>query len=138
MRGLLVDSNVLLDVFEDDPVWAEWSEEMLEKHGATHTLCINPVIYAEVSAGFERIEELEAAIIGAGVRMLQIPREALFLAGKVLSEYRRRGGIKLLPLPDFFIGAHAAVENLELLTRDASRYKSYFSTVKLISPGSPH
>lgn len=138
MRGILVDSNVLLDVFEDDPVWAEWSEEMLEQHCTTHILCINPVIYAEVSTGFERIEELEAAIIGAGVRMLQIPREALFLAGKVFFEYRRRGGIKLLPLPDFFIGAHAAVENLELLTRDASRYKSYFSTVKLISPGSPH
>lgn len=134
MRGLLVDSNVLLDVFEDDPVWAQWSEEMLEHYSTTHILCISPIIYAEVSVGFERIEELEAAIIDSGVRMLQIPKEALFLAAKVFVEYRRRRGIKLSPLPDFFIGAHAAVEKLELLTRDVSRYKSYFPTVKLVSP----
>ncbi len=134
MRGLLVDSNVLLDVFEDDPVWAPWSEEMLEQYGTTHILCINPIIYAEVSVGFERVEELEAAIVDSGVRMLQIPKEALFLAAKVFVEYRRRRGIKLSPLPDFFIGAHAAVEKLELLTRDVSMYKSYFPTVKLVSP----
>lgn len=134
MRGLLVDSNVLLDVFEDDPAWARWSEDMLEQYSATHILCINPVIYAEVSAGFERIEELETAIIASGVKMLQIPKEALFLAAKVFVEYRRRSGIKLSPLPDFFIGAHAAVEDLELLTRDVSRYKSCFPTVKLVSP----
>ncbi len=134
MRGLLVDSNVLLDVFEDDPVWAQWSEGMLEQYGTTHILCISPVIYAEVSAGFERIEELEAAIIDSGVRMLQIPKEALFLAAKVFVEYRRRGGINLSPLPDFIVGAHAAVEKLELLTRDVSRYKSHFPTVKLVSP----
>ena len=136
MRGLLVDSKVLLDIFEDDPVWAQWSEEMLGRFSATHILCINPVIYAEVSVGFQRIEELEAAIIGSGVRMLEIPREALFLAGKVFVEYRRRGGAKISPLPDFFIGAHAAVEGIELLTRDESRYKSYFPTVKLILPRS--
>ncbi len=134
MRGLIVDSNVLLDVFEDDPVWAQWSEEMLELYGTTRILCINPIIYAEVSVGFERIEELEAGIFDSGVRMLQIPKEALFLAAKVFVEYRRRRGIKLSPLPDFFIGAHAAVEKLELLTRDVSRYKSYFPTVKLVSP----
>lgn len=134
MRALLVDSNVLLDVFEDDPVWAQWSEEMLEYYGASHTLCINPIIYAEVSVGFERIEELEAAITDCGVKMRHIPKEALFLAAKVFVEYRRRKGLKLSPLPDFFIGAHAAVENLELLTRNVSRYKSYFPTVKLISP----
>lgn len=107
MRGLLVDSNVLLDVFEDDLVWAQWSEEMLEYYSTTHTLCISPIIYAEVSVGFERIEELEAAITNCGVRMLQIPKEALFLAAKVFVEYRRRKGLKLSPLPDFFIGAHA-------------------------------
>jgi predicted nucleic acid-binding protein len=134
MRGLLVDSNVLLDVFEDDPVWVHWSEDMLEQYSTTHILCINPVIYAEVSAGFERIEELEAAIFDSGVRMLQIPKEALFLAAKVFVAYRKRKGTKLSPLPDFFIGAHAAVEQLELLTRDVSRYKSYFPTVKLVSP----
>ena len=136
MRGLLVDSNVLLDIFEDDPVWAQWSEEMLERYSATHILCINPVIYAEVSVGFQRIEDLEAAIIGSGVRMLEIPREALFLAGKVFVEYRRRKGAKISPLPDFFIGAHAAVEGIELITRDESRYKSCFPTVKLILPRS--
>ncbi|MGC8493991.1 MAG: type II toxin-antitoxin system VapC family toxin [Syntrophobacteraceae bacterium] len=134
MTGLLVDSNILLDVFEDDPVWAQWSEEMLEYFSATHILCINPVIYAEVSVGFGHIEELEAAIAKCGVRMLEIPREALFLAAKAFIEYRRRKGIKASPLPDFFIGAHAAVENLALLTRDVSRYKSYFPTVNLISP----
>jgi predicted nucleic acid-binding protein len=134
MRGLIVDSNVLLDVFEDDPVWAQWSEEMIEQYSTTHILCITPIIYAEVSVGFERIEELEAAIIDSGVRMLQIPKEALFLAAKVFVEYRRRRGIKLSTLPDFFIGAHAAVEKLELLTRDVSRYKSYFPTVKLVCP----
>jgi len=134
LRGILVDSNVLLDIFEDDPVWAQWSEAMLERYSATHALCISPIIYAEVSVGFERIEELEAAIIGAGVRMLQIPKEALFLAAKVFVEYRRRKGIKVAPLPDFFVGAHAAVEKLELLTRDTRRYKSYFPTVKLVSP----
>ncbi len=134
MRGLIVDSNVLLDVFEDDPVWAQWSEEMIEQYSTTHILCITPIIYAEVSVGFERIEELEAAIIDSGVRMLQIPKEALFLAAKVFVEYRRRRGIKLSTLPDFFIGAHAAVEKIELLTRDVSRYKSYFPTVKLVCP----
>jgi len=134
MRGLLVDSNVLLDVFEDNPVWGQWSEGVLEQYSTTHILCISPIIYAEISVGFERIEELEEAIIDSGVRMLQIPKEALFLAAKVFVEYRRRRGIKLSPLPDFFIGAHAAVGRLELLTRDVSRYKSYFPTVKLVSP----
>lgn len=136
MSVLLVDSNVLLDIFEDDPVWAQWSEDMLEHYSTTHILCINPIIYAEISVGFQRIEELEAAITHCGARLLQIPKEALFLAAKVFVEYRKRKGIKLSPLPDFFIGAHAAVENLELLTRDVSRYKSYFPTVKLISPNS--
>jgi predicted nucleic acid-binding protein len=134
VKGLLVDSNVLLDVFEDDPVWAEWSEEMLEYYGSRHILCINPVIYAEVSVGFERIEELESALTGCGLRLLQIPKEALFLAAKAFVQYRRQKGFKLSPLPDFFIGAHAAVEDLQLLTRDLSRYKSYFPTVRLISP----
>ncbi len=134
MIGLLVDSNVLLDVFEDDPVWAQWSEEMLEYYSTTHVLCINPVIYAEISVGFAHIEELEAAIANCGVRMLEVPKEALFLAAKVFVDYRRRKGIRVSPLPDFFIGAHAAVENLALLTRDLSRYKSYFPTVELISP----
>lgn len=134
MRGLLVDSNVLLDVFEDDPVWAPWSEQMLGQFSMTHALCINPIIYAEISIGFERIEQLEAAVVACGLRMLEVPKEALFLAAKVFVEYRRRKGTRLSPLPDFFIGSHAAVENLELLTRDVSRFKSYFPSIKLISP----
>lgn len=136
MKDLMVDSNVLLDEFEDDPVWAQWSEEMLEYYRSTHILCINPIIYAEVSVGFKRMEELEAAIIACDLRLLPIPKEALFLAAKVFVEYRRRKGNKLSPLPDFFIGAHATVQNLGLITRDVSRYRSYFPTVKLISPDS--
>ena len=134
MRKLLVDSNVLLDVFEDDPVWADWSETMLETYSAEYVLCINPIIYAEVSVGFQRIEEVEVALGGCGVRMLEIPREALFLAAKVFLDCRKRKGMRTSPLPDFFIGAHAAVADLELLTRDPSRFRSYFSTIKLVCP----
>jgi len=134
MRKLLVDSNVLLDVFEDDPVWADWSETMLETYSAEYALCINPIIYAEISVGFQRIEEVEVALGGCGVRMLEIPREALFLAAKVFLDYRKRKGMRTSPLPDFFIGAHAAVADLELLTRDPSRFRSYFSTIKLVCP----
>lgn len=134
MKGILVDSNVLLDIFENDPVWADWSEMMLEQYSTSHILCINPMIYAEISVGFRLIEELEKAVAGCDVRMLQIPKEALFLAGKVFVEYRKHGGVGNSPLPDFFIGAHAAVERLEVLTRDISRYRTYFPFVKLISP----
>ncbi len=134
MADLLVDTNVILDIFEDDPEWADWSEATLHQYAATHTLWINPIIYAEVSIGFERIEALEEALTGCGFQMRQMPREALFLAGKAFLSYRKRQGSRTSPLPDFFIGAHAAVEGLELLTRDITRYKSYFPTVKLISP----
>lgn len=134
MTGILVDANVILDVFEDDPTWADWSESMLHRHSAAGPLYINPIIYAEVSIGFERIEDLETALAGCGFQMRQIPREALFLAGKAFLTYRKRRGARTSPLPDFFIGAHAAVEGLELLTRDVSRYRSYFPTVKIISP----
>jgi hypothetical protein len=126
--------NVLLDIFEDDPVWAEWFESTIEQCSMTYILCINPVIYAEISVGFQRIEELEAAIAGCEARMLQIPKEALFLAAKVFAEYRKHKGIKTLSLPDFFIGAHAAVEGLDLLTREVAKYRSYFPGIKLISP----
>ena len=134
MKGILIDSSVILDLFEDDPNWAEWSESTLHRYGITHTLYINPIIYSEVSIGFERIEELEAAIAGCGFQMLQIPKEALFLAGKAFLRYRKRKGKRLSPLPDFFIGAHAAVLGLEIITRDISRYRSYFQTVNLITP----
>ena len=134
MKGVLVDSSIILDVFENDPVWADWSEAALVTHATQLPLFINPVIYTEVSIGFQRIEELEEAFAGCGLHMLPIPKEALFLAGKAFLKYRKRKGSKASPLPDFFIGAHAAVENLLLLTRDVKRIKTCFPTVKTVSP----
>jgi hypothetical protein len=134
MRGTLVDSNVILDIFLDDPNWAEWSESKLEKFSSTSNLFINPVVYSEVSIGFERIEDLESALIRGGFQMLEIPREALFLAGKAFFEYRKKKGPKRSPLPDFYIGAQAAILKMDLITRDESRYRTYFPTVQLITP----
>lgn len=134
MRGVLIDSCVILDIFEEDPHWVDWSESILTHYDESHALFINPIIYAEVSIGFKRIEELEKAINGCGFRLLEIPKEALFLAGKAFAKYRRRSGVKASPLPDFFIGAHAAVVGLKIITRDTLRFKSYFPTVELISP----
>ena len=134
MQALLVDSNVILDVFTDDPIWAAWSESMLDRHCMTHTLYINPIVYAEISIGFERIEELEQVLMGSGFEMRQVPKEALFLAGKVFLQYRKAKGSKRSPLPDFYIGAQAAVEGMALLTRDRSRFQSYFPTVEVIGP----
>ena len=134
MNGVLVDSNVILDIFLDDPVWAEWSESILSEISATKPLYINPIVYSEVSIGFERIETLESAINRGDFQMLDLPKEALFLAGKAFVKYRKRKGIKRSVLPDFYIGAQAAILNLDLITRDVSRYQSYFPTVKLISP----
>jgi predicted nucleic acid-binding protein len=134
VSGVLVDSNVILDVYTDDPVWANWSESILNQYSASHTLCINSVVYAEVSIGFHRIEDLEDAIALSGFKFLYLPKEALFLAGKAFLQYRRRRGNKTSPLPDFFIGAHAAVADLLLLTRDAARMHTYFPTVALITP----
>lgn len=134
MNGLLVDSNIILDVFLDDPVWADWSEAVLSEY-ATHTpLCINQIIYSEISIGFKKIEELEVAISSSGLTMLEIPKEALFLAGKAFLGYRKNHGEKRSSLPDFYIGAHAAVSGLELITRDKNRYQTYFPTVRIISP----
>ncbi len=134
MRGVLVDSNIILDVFLDDPNWAEWSESKLEKFSAITKLFINPIVYSEVSIGFKRIEELESALKRAGFQMLEIPKEALFLAGKAFLNYRKNKGTKRSPLPDFFIGAQAAILEMDLITRDESRYRTYFPTIKLISP----
>ena len=134
MRGILVDSNIILDVFLDDPNWAEWSESKLEKFSAITKLYINPIVYSEISIGFKRIEELESVLNRAGFLMLDIPKEALFLAGKAFIKYRKNRGTKKSPLPDFYIGAHAAILEMELITRDESRYRTYFPTVKLISP----
>ena len=134
MKGVLVDSNIILDVFLNDPIWADWSESKLEQYYHTNDLYINPIVYSEVSIGFERIEDLESAINRGGFKMLEIPKEALFLAGKVFLKYRKNKGVKRSPLPDFYIGAQAAVYDLELITRDVTRYRTYFPTVRLICP----
>jgi predicted nucleic acid-binding protein len=131
---ILVDTNVILDVLEDDPQWADWSQRQLDRAVLNDTLCINAVIYAELSIAYERIEQLEAMLTTAGFRVEAIPREALFLAGKAFVRYRRGRGAKSGVLPDFFIGAHAAVSNYPLLTRDMRRYATYFPTLVLISP----
>lgn len=134
MKPVLIDSNVILDLFLNDPVWADWSEKTLIKYSQEKTLCINPIIYTEISIGFNRIETLEDAIQKAGFKILEIPKESLFLAGKVFVQYRRNKGNKIHPLPDFYIGAHAAVLNLSLITRDKARYQTYFPGVRLIHP----
>jgi len=131
---ILVDTNVLLDVVQDDKVWVDWSQGQLEACSLTDNLCINPVIYAELSIAFARIEELEKLIRDAGLRVVDIPREALFLAGKVFLKYRRTKGTKSGVLPDFFIGAHAAVADMRILTRDVARYRTYYPGVALIAP----
>ncbi len=113
MKGILVDSNVILNVFLNDPTWADWSETKMEGCSYHATLCINSIIYSEISIGFSLIEDLESAITRAGFQMLEIPKEAPFLAGKVYLKYRKRKGVKRAPLPDFFIGAQATVLNFD-------------------------
>lgn len=133
-NAILVDTSVLLDVLTDDPHWYAWSSEALARCAEESILAINPIIYAEVSIGFERIEELDAALPDRDFHRLPLPFEAAFLAGKAFLRYRRRGGARSTPLPDFYIGAHAAVSRLQVLTRDASRFRSYFPTVALVAP----
>jgi hypothetical protein len=134
MARLLVDSNVLLDVMTEDHDWFEWSSTTLMRYAEAHILAINPVIYAEVSIRFERIEDLDAALPAAEIERLPLPWEAAFLAGKCFLHYRKRGGSRSSPLPDFFIGAHAAVAHLPLITRDPARYRTYFPKLSLIAP----
>ena len=134
MNQVLVDSSVLLDVFEDDPVWSNWSVSTLNHYKNFHLLCINSIIYTELSIGFKKIEELEHALTVAGITMLILPRESLFLAGKAFLQYKRNSGTKRTPLPDFYIGAHASVEAILLITRDTQQIKHYFPTVTIISP----
>jgi predicted nucleic acid-binding protein len=131
---LLIDSNVLLDVITDDPIWGNWSSETLIKSYSEHNLAINPVIYAEVSIRFSTIEELEEILPIEFFERLPIPYEAAFLAGKCYMKYKERGGLKTNVLPDFLIGAHASVSNMKLITRDVSRYSVYFPNLKLITP----
>jgi hypothetical protein len=132
--AVLVDSNVLLDTLTTDSPWFAWSEGALAAAIERAQLVINAVIYAEVSVGFERVEDLEAALPAAIYAREQIPFEAAFLAGKAFLAYRRRGGVRSSPLPDFLIGAHAAVAGYDLLTRDARRYRTYFPRLRLIHP----
>lgn len=134
MTPVLVDSNVILDVAASGPDWSDWSSAALLRAMDEAVLVINPLIYAEVSVGFERIEDLEAALPAELYRRDALPYEAAFLAGKCFLAYRRRGGGRSSPLPDFYIGAHAAVAGYRLLTRDASRYRTYFPAVELIAP----
>jgi predicted nucleic acid-binding protein len=134
MDAVLVDSNVLLDVVTSDPTWGVWSADALEHVADEAILVINPLIYAEVSIGFGAIEDLEAALPADLYRREDLPYEAGFLAGKCFLRYRRAGGVRNAPLPDFYIGAHAAVAGYRLLTRDATRYHTYFPTLTLIAP----
>lgn len=130
----LIDTNVLIDVATDDATWADWSQRQLENASERGPLLINEIIYAELSVGFDQIEELDAFLGRADIetRYLQLP--ALFLAGKAFRQYRRAGGVRSSILADFFIGAHAAVSHLPLLTRDARKYKTYFPDIEVIAP----
>jgi len=130
---VLVDSNVILDITNDDPVWADWSDEHLTK-SQKGGLMVNPVIYAELCVGAGKAFEVDGLLSDLKMEYRELPREALFLASKAFLHYRRRGGTKASPLPDFFIGAHAEVLGIAILTRDQSRYKTYFPRVRLICP----
>lgn len=133
-HGTLVDSNVLLDILTDDPTWRDWSGNALAAAGEAGPLFINPVVYSEVSVRFTTIEALEDALPPQDYRREPVPWSAAFLAGKTFLEYRRNRGTRSSALPDFFIGAHAAVAELQLLTRDVGRYRTYFPTVPLVAP----
>jgi len=131
---ILLDSNVILDIWVDDPIWYEWSNREMREHSLLHELAINPIVYAEISPSFATSEALDENLAALGVIVVSIPRRAAFLAGKAYVQYRRKGGTKRNVLPDFFIGAHAAVLGCPLLTRDTSRFAAYFPSVRLISP----
>ena len=131
---LLVDTNVLVDVLQDDSQWADWSIAQLRAQSKLHALVINPVIYAEMSLSFSTLEDLDDVVLTMALALREIPRPALFLAARAYAQYRRRGGSNEQVLPDFLIGAHAAVEGWPLLTRDASRFRTYFPTLDVIAP----
>jgi predicted nucleic acid-binding protein len=134
MQKILVDSNVILDIITEDPIWSDWSACQLEALAEKHLLVINPIIYAEVSVGFIQIEELEQALPPSYFRRESLPWEAAFLAGKAYLNYRKQKGTKHLTMPDFYIGAHALIQDMILLTRDNRRYATYFPKLKLITP----
>ena len=134
MAATLVDSNVILDVLTEDDRWLDWSADRLSDAARTGMLVINPIIYAEVAVGFERIEDLDDALPAHYYRRHPLPFEAAFLAGQCFLSYRRRGGDRRSPLPDFYIGAHAALAGFTLLTRDARRYRTYFPKLRIVAP----
>lgn len=131
---IMVDSSILIDVIENDPLWSDWSDYQLTLLGQVHELAINPVIYAELSANFKSAESLDHKIAGLELEFHHFTHLTLFKAGKAFDEYRRRGGPRKSLLPDFFIGAHAAVMNCPILTRDSNRFRSYFPSIELITP----
>ena len=135
---IFVDTNVLVDVLSNEPQWADWSIHQLKMQSKIHVLSINPIIYAELSSAFTKIEDLENVVKTMQLKMIQMPRPALFLAAKAFHLYRKRGGVKHNVLGDFFIGAHAAVNQVPMLTRDTQRYQTYFPTVRLIAPNALH
>ncbi len=134
MSSTLVDSNVLIDLFDEDSEWRDWSDAMVTRAANRGALVINPIVFAEVSAGFDSLDDVEAALPAAFIRREALPWEAAFLAGRAFAQYRRRGGARSAPLPDFYIGAHAAVAGYTLLTRDARRYRHYFPKLKVVAP----
>ncbi len=134
MSATLIDTNILLDIVTDDPDWSGWSLHQLDLASSKGKLAINDVIYAELSVRFAEIELLEAMLAQIGIELLPIPRPALFLAAKVFRHYRQSSGGRTGVLPDFFIGAHAAVSGMPLLSRDARRFRGYFPDVELIAP----
>ncbi len=134
MSRFLIDTNVIVDVLSRDPAWFEWSVETLERCADEGPIGINPIIYAELAVGFKRVEELDAALPSADWSRWALPWEAGFLAGRCFEHYRRGGGARTSPLPDFYIGAHAAVEGLTVVTRDVARFRTYFPGVQLVVP----
>jgi predicted nucleic acid-binding protein len=134
LKPVLIDSNVLIDVLHRDPVWAPWSDGTLERIADEAILVINPIVYGELSLGFASVEALDEALEPHLVEREGLPFAAAFLAGRAFLEYRRRGGSRTSPMPDFFIGAHAAVAGYRLLTRDPRRYRTYFPRLTLIAP----
>ena len=134
---ILVDTNILLDILEDDPVWYEWSLQQLQAQSLIHDLAVNPIIYSKLSLAFHTVEEQDRALQSMDLKYQELPRPALFLAGLAFVQYRRSGGQKNNVLPDFFIGAHAAVQGWSILTRDPRRYRNYFPSVRLITPEAP-
>lgn len=134
MDSVLVDSCVILDVIAAQGEWAEWSTAALSGVGGGTMLFLNPIVFAEVSVGFATVHDVAASLDGLNFQYADLPWDAAFLAGNAFTAYRRRGGIRNSPLPDFFIGAHALVAGMTLLTRDARRYRTYFPKLKLLAP----